>query len=80
MKARDLDEYLELVLWPRCQLFPSLEISQKAVQVHETLQYGYYDSLIVASALASGAKVLYSEDLQHGRVIGDLKIVNPFLT
>lgn len=36
------------------------------------------DSLIVAAALASGAAVLFTEDLQPGRVIGSLKIENPF--
>jgi predicted nucleic acid-binding protein len=41
--------------------------------------YRFYDSLIVASALNSGARILYSEDLQHGRRIGDLRIENPFL-
>jgi predicted nucleic acid-binding protein len=34
--------------------------------------------LIVASALAGGAKKLLSEDLQHGQRIGSLEIVNPF--
>jgi predicted nucleic acid-binding protein len=33
----------------------------------------------VASALASGANELYSEDPQAGRKIGNLQIVNPFL-
>lgn len=41
-------------------------------------QYRYYDSLIVASALVAGANILYSEDLQEDRIIGNLKIVNPF--
>jgi len=40
----------------------------------------FWDSLIVASALQSGAQILYSEDMQHGLVVdGQLRIVNPFL-
>jgi len=36
--------------------------------------------LILASALHSGATVLFSEDLQHNQLIdGTLRIVNPFL-
>jgi predicted nucleic acid-binding protein len=32
-----------------------------------------------AAALTSGVKTLYSEDMQHGQIIGKiLKIVNPF--
>jgi predicted nucleic acid-binding protein len=36
------------------------------------------DSLIVEAALAGGAQVLYSEDLQHGQQFGTLQVVNPF--
>ncbi len=39
----------------------------------------FYDALIVAAAIEAGCDTLYSEDLQHGRRIGGLAIVNPFL-
>jgi predicted nucleic acid-binding protein len=39
----------------------------------------FFDALIVAAALEAGCDTLYSEDLQDGRVIGGLTIVNPFL-
>jgi predicted nucleic acid-binding protein len=39
----------------------------------------FYDALIIASAIEAGCDTLYSEDLQHGRSIGGLSIVNPFL-
>jgi len=35
--------------------------------------------LILAAALESGAKILFSEDLQSGRSFDELKIVNPFV-
>lgn len=39
----------------------------------------YWDSLIVATALAAGATILYSEDMQDGQIIdGRLTIMNPF--
>lgn len=41
--------------------------------------FSYHDALIVAAAIEAGCDVLYSEDLQHGRSIGGLAIVNPFL-
>ena len=48
--------------------------------VRNKYHYSYYDSLIIASALEAGCKVLYSEDLQHNQTIdGKLKIVDPFL-
>ena len=39
----------------------------------------FYDALIVAAAIEAGCDTLYSEDMAHGRMIGDLAIVNPFL-
>ena len=39
----------------------------------------FYDALIVAAAIEAGCDTLYSEDLQHGRSVGGLTIVNPFL-
>lgn len=42
--------------------------------------FSYYDSLVVSSALLSGVKTLYSEDMQHGQLIeNSLSINNPFL-
>ena len=52
----------------------------RALAVFERHKFSFYDSLIIASALIVGAKVLYSEDLQHGQVIDrQLRVVNPFL-
>jgi predicted nucleic acid-binding protein len=78
MKAADVADYLELVLWPRCSVLPSFNLYRTAATLHAQTQYRYYDCLIVAAALASGATVLWSEDLQHGRTIGSLRIENPF--
>jgi predicted nucleic acid-binding protein len=39
----------------------------------------FYDALIVAAAIEAGCDILYSEDMQHGRTIGGLAIINPFL-
>jgi predicted nucleic acid-binding protein len=39
----------------------------------------FHDALIVAAAIEAGCDTLFSEDLQNGRTIGGLAIVNPFL-
>jgi predicted nucleic acid-binding protein len=39
----------------------------------------FWDSLIIESAVVSGASLLLSEDLQHGFTANGLRIVNPFL-
>jgi predicted nucleic acid-binding protein len=40
--------------------------------------FAFHDALIVAAALEGGCDTLLSEDMQHGRALGDLTIVNPF--
>lgn len=43
-------------------------------------KFHFYDSLIIAAALETSCKILYSEDLQHGQLIeNQLTIINPFL-
>ena len=50
-----------------------------ASQLRQEYALSYWDSMIVAAALTSGVKILYSEDMQNGLVIHEsLKIINPF--
>jgi predicted nucleic acid-binding protein len=78
LQKEDLQDYLALRLWPKCWVFPTEAIFAKAFWVREKFGFRFYDSLIVASALAGGAAVLFSEDMQHGQKIGSLQILNPF--
>jgi predicted nucleic acid-binding protein len=41
--------------------------------------FAFYDALIVGAAIEAGCDILYSEDMQHGRSVGGLTIVNPFI-
>jgi len=51
----------------------------KALEIKERYQFGYYDSLILATAMEHQCAILYSEDMHHGQTIEDqLTIVNPF--
>ncbi|HKK18861.1 MAG TPA: PIN domain-containing protein [Opitutales bacterium] len=73
-----LKNFIELVLWPKCSVMPSQPMYQTAIELHHQTQYRYYDALVLAAAIESGAPTLYSEDLQDGRTFGSLKIQNPF--
>ncbi len=42
-------------------------------------QLSYWDGAIIAAAEKIGAKVLYSEDLNHGQAYGSVRVENPFL-
>ncbi len=63
-----------------CQIQPfTVETHEQGMVIAERFGISWYGSLIVAAALAAGSNRLYSEDLQHGRLIdGRLLIVNPF--
>lgn len=53
-------------------------IIQNAITLAEEYRYSYFDSLMLASALAADCSILYSEDMHHSQIIEDsLKIINP---
>ena len=70
--------YLDGVLAPLCEVFPSLALYQHALALKEETGYSFYDAVIVAAALEAKCLRLYSEDLQDGRKIHGLTIENPF--
>jgi predicted nucleic acid-binding protein len=57
----------------------TLDIHEEAVLLARDHALAFYDALIVATAMKAACPVLYTEDMQHGRRIGDLLISNPFL-
>jgi predicted nucleic acid-binding protein len=57
----------------------TIETHERALQISERWGYSIYDSLIIAAALDSGARTLYSEDMRDGQTIAGLTIRNPFL-
>ncbi|MFP3896239.1 MAG: PIN domain-containing protein [Anaerolineales bacterium] len=50
----------------------------RASEVREEYCFSFWDSLIVASSILAGVDVLYSEDMQDGFEVEDVRIVNPF--
>jgi len=50
-----------------------------AIDLHRLHAISYWDSLIIRCASRSGCSILLSEDMQHGRVLDGVRIVNPFL-
>ncbi len=54
------------------------ETVSAAIRRSRSTMLSYWDALIVEAALNAGAGVLFTEDLQDGRRIEGLQIVNPF--
>lgn len=41
-------------------------------------RFSFWDSMIVAAARAQGCDVLWSEDMDDGRIVDGMRIANPF--
>ena len=65
------------VIW--CVETTHAEIST-AFRIEDEHRIGFWDALIVASALKSGANRILSEDLNAGQTIAGIRIENPFVT
>ena len=50
-----------------------------AIELHRLTQISFWDALIVHAARSAGAAVLFTEDFQHGAVLGAVRAVNPFV-
>jgi predicted nucleic acid-binding protein len=78
MKIEDSQAYLVKVLHPLCQVYPDLALYEASLDVQEETGYTFYDALILAGTLRGGCAVMYSEDLQSGKQVRGVQIVNPF--
>ncbi|WP_027581627.1 PIN domain-containing protein [Bradyrhizobium sp. Ai1a-2] len=57
----------------------TFELHVLARTLAEENRLSFYDALIVAAAIEAGCATVYSEDMQHGRAIGGVRIINPFV-
>jgi len=56
------------------------ELMMAAMDVQMKYSYAFWDSLIIAAAIKSGASILLTEDLNNGQIIEGFMIKNPFIT
>ncbi|HEY6456112.1 MAG TPA: PIN domain-containing protein [Steroidobacteraceae bacterium] len=79
MPMSDVREILDTIR-AVCTVEPlTIETHDRGLAVCERYRFSLYDSMLVAAALISGAKIIYSEDLQDGQVIdSQLRVTNPF--
>jgi len=66
-------------LAPWCTASVDPPVTERALEVRERWKFGWWDCLIVASALRAGCQALLTEDLQDGQQLDGLTVVNPFL-
>ena len=74
-KAR---EWVRIIALKPCQaITPDVVVA--GIDHARRYKLSYWDGAIIAAAERLGAKVLYSEDLNHGQTYGSVRVENPFL-
>ena len=61
-------------------LYPTESLVRTAIRGWATYQLGWFDAHLWAYAEEYGLAELLSEDFQHDRLYGTVRIVNPFLS
>jgi predicted nucleic acid-binding protein len=69
-------EVRDLLSWRPLHVGP--ELLQSSWKVQDRYKFSFWDSLIIASAHASGCEYLLTEDLQAEQDLDGLMVVNPF--
>lgn len=78
MTIAEAEHYLSVVFQPLLVVHSSHALIADALHLSGRYRFSWYDSLIVAAAQQAECSMLYSEDLQHGFQIGELRVHNPF--
>jgi len=63
--------------YPVEQVTPQL--IDRAIDRYRRESFSFWDSLVVEAAISARCSVLFSEDMQDGRDIDGLTIINPFI-
>ena len=71
LEAEDLSRQYQIV-------FPDVQLFRTELRGMAAYQLSWFDAHMWASAEVHGFRTLYSEDFQHGRWYGDVRVVNPF--
>lgn len=78
MDWEEIDDFLQ-ALMPVCIIRQlTLSVHRLGLKLARRHHFNIYDAMIVAVAIESNCRVLYSEDMQHGFTVESLQIINPF--
>jgi predicted nucleic acid-binding protein len=59
-------------------LYPTEEVVRAAIRGSATYQLSWFDAHLWAYADSYGLETLYSEDFEHDRLYGTVRVINPF--
>ncbi len=78
MTLAEAEQFLAVTFRPLLAVQSSYGLYARALQLTRGHSISWYDSLLVAAALDSDCRILYTEDLQHGQTFNNLRVQNPF--
>jgi predicted nucleic acid-binding protein len=78
LSAAEASSIYSVLIEPLWRVQSSRELLYTALDLHRRDSISWWDSLIVSAAIEGGCDRILSEDLQHGRTIRGIKILNPF--
>ena len=79
MSSAEAEQSLAMTFRPLLAVHSSYSLYGQALELTRRHSISWYDSLIVAAAMESDCRILYTEDLQHNQKFGNLTVKNPFL-
>ena len=57
----------------------NLAVLHSALQIRKSHYLSFWNSAIIAAAIAMGCDRVYTEDLNHGQIVDRLTIINPLV-
>ncbi len=70
----------QLFVLERLEVVPvSGEIVRNGLEFSETFGVSFWDAVILAAAHAARCETLWSEDFEHNRLYGSVRVRNPFI-
>jgi predicted nucleic acid-binding protein len=80
LSAEEAASIYHQLIEPLWRIQSSRELLDRALDLHRRDSISWWDSLIVSAAIHGGCETVLSEDLQDGRKIRGVKVLNPFRT
>ncbi len=74
IEARNLIE--DFSIWPVVD--NSMDLFKNGLIFQDRYNLSLWDAMITAAANATAAKIILTEDLNHGQIYGNVEAVNPF--
>ena len=78
LTSSEARQEIETLLLTSIILYPVENVVRLALYASAPFELGWFDAHLWAYAEHYGCSILYSEDFEHGRYYGSVKVMNPF--